>query len=218
MEQITLRLGGTKICYLQEAYKTLRTNLQFCGEDIKTVAVTSCGENEGKTTVALNLAASLAQTGKKVLFIDGDMRKSVAVRRYTESRGLRGLSDVLSGQETLADCLYACQIPNLQLLFAGKYPSEPAELLSGKDFSMLLADSRKAYDYVIIDTPSLGRVIDAAVIAAKCDGAALVIGSKATTYREAQNVIAQLEKSGCVILGAIHNFIPAKKTKTYKRA
>ena len=199
MEEVRLKLKGNDNFLLQEAYKALRTNLQFCGQDIKTIAITSCNENEGKTTIALNVAASFAETGKKVLFIDADMRKSV-----------------LTGQESLIRCVYACQYPNLHLLFAGKYPTNPAELLSGKYFSVLLNNSKEVYDYVIIDTPPLGRVIDAAVIAANCDGAALVIGSRKTTSREAQNVVAQLNKSGCTILGVIRNFISVR-AKHYKK-
>lgn len=216
MEEVRLKLKGNDNFLLQEAYKALRTNLQFCGQDIKTIAITSCNENEGKTTIALNVAASFAETGKKVLFIDADMRKSVAVSRHTGSQNLNGLSEVLTGQESLIRCVYACQYPNLHLLFAGKYPPNPAELLSGKYFSVLLNNSKEVYDYVIIDTPPLGRVIDAAVIAANCDGAALVIGSRKTTSREAQNVVAQLNKSGCTILGVIRNFISVR-AKHYKK-
>lgn len=216
VEQIRLKLKGNDHFLLQEAYKTLRTNLQFCGQDIKTIAITSCSENEGKTTVALNIAASFAQAGKKVLFIDADMRKSVVVGRYTDARNLNGLSEVLTGQQALTQCVYSCQYPNLHLLFAGKYPPNPAELLSGKYFSVLLDKSKGFYDYVIIDTPPLGRVIDAAVVAANCDGAAIVIGSQKTTYREAQSVVAQLNKSGCAILGVVRNMVPTKSPKYRK--
>lgn len=216
MEEIKLKLNHSDIFYLQEAYKTLRTNLQFCGQDIKVIAITSCNENEGKSTISLNVAASLAEIGKKVLFIDADMRKSMIVARNTGSRRLPGISEVLSGQEALRNCVYACQIPNLHLLFAGKYPPNPAELLCGEAFGVLLENSRQFYDYVIIDTPPLGRVIDAAVIAAHCDGAALVIGSQKTTFREAQNVVAQLNKSGCTILGVIRNGVSVR-SKPYKK-
>lgn len=216
VEEIKLNLAFADNHYLQEAYKTLRTNLQFCGQDIKVIAITSCDENEGKSTIALNVAASLAEIGKNVLFIDADMRKSMVVARSTELRGVQGLSEVLSGQEALYNCVYSCQKPNLHLLFAGKYPPNPAELLSGEYFSVLLKNSRKVYDYVIVDTPPLGRVIDAAVIAANCDGVALVIGSKKTTSRDAQNVVAQLKKSGCTILGVIRNFVSVR-SKHYKK-
>lgn len=217
METVNLKLEGTNNFFLQEAYKSLRTNLQFCGKDIKTIAITSCDENEGKTTVALNLAVSFAQIGKKVLYIDADMRKSVAVGRHTDSRNLGGLSEVLSGQEALSRCIFGCQIPNLHLLFAGKYPPNPAELLSGKYFPALLRNSKEIYDYVIIDTPPLGLVIDAAVIAASCDGVALVIGGKKATFREVRNVVAQLHKSGCRILGVIRNQVTKKNSKYYKQ-
>lgn len=216
MEEIKLNLDHADNFYLQEAYKTLRTNLQFCGQNMKIITITSCNENEGKSTISLNIAASLAEIGKKVLFIDADMRKSMIVARNTQSRRLKGLSEVLSGQEALYNCVYACQKPNLHLLFAGKYPPNPAELLSAEAFRVLLKNSRDVYDYVIIDTPPLGRVIDAAVIAASCDGTVLVIGSRKTTSREARNVVAQLNKSGCTILGVVRNFVPVH-SKHYKK-
>jgi len=215
MEAVKLRLSDDDNFFIQEAYKVLRTNLQFCGQDIKIIAITSTNENEGKTTVSLNVARSFAEMGKNVLFVDADMRKSVIVGRHTDRKNLNGLSEVLSGQCALNDCIYRCQIPNLSLLFSGHYPPNPAELLSGKYFAKLLEESRKYYDYVIIDTPPLGRVIDAAVIAANCDGAAFVIRGHKTNLHEAQYVVDQLKKSGCTVLGAIRNYVTTKQSKYY---
>lgn len=144
------------------------------------------------------------------------MRKSVAVGRHTESKNLDGLSEVLSGMKTLSECVRVCQVPNLFLLFAGHYPPNPSELLGKKIFSQLIADSREFYDYVIVDTPPLGRVIDAAVIAPNCDGVAVVIGSQKTTSREAQAMVDQLRKSGCTVLGAIRNCVSTKSSRYYK--
>ena len=93
----TLKLPGKKDFFTQEAFKTLRTNLQFCGQDICTVVITSCNENEGKTTITLQLAKSLAELNKRVLVIDADMRKSVMAGRNTTAENPAGLSEVLTG-------------------------------------------------------------------------------------------------------------------------
>lgn len=205
MEKITLKLPGEKDFFTQEAFKVLRTNLQFCGQDVQVISVTSCNENEGKSTVSLQLARSLAELRKRVLVIDADMRKSVMAGRNTNAKNIVGLSEILTGMVKLGDAIYSTQYSNLQIIFAGQYPPNPVELLSGKYFTTLLAETRKVYQYVIVDTPPLGRVIDAAVVAPNCDGTILVIGNSTVRYRQAQDVVAQLEKSGSKILGVVRN-------------
>lgn len=110
-----------------EAYKTLRANLQFCGKDIKSIAITSCTPAEGKSTVSLNMAKSLAESGKRVLFIDADLRKSVLVSRCQVKQAVKGLSHYLSGQCAFADVVYSTNVPNLHMIFAGPVPPNPAE-------------------------------------------------------------------------------------------
>ena len=215
MNKLVLRLEGSEDFFTQEAYKTLRTNLQFCGQDVQVVAVTSCHENEGKTTVTLNLARSLTELGKKVLVIDADMRKSVIAGRHTNVKSPTGLSEVLTGMVKLADSVYATQHPQLHMIFSGKYPPNPVELLSGKYFKALVAETRKVYDYVLIDTPPLGRVIDAAVVAPNCDGVILVMADNAVRSKQAQEVVEQLRKSESRILGVVRNDVAAHRKKYY---
>lgn len=95
MEKITLKLPGEKDFFTQEAFKVLRTNLQFCGQDVQIISVTSCNENEGKTTVALQLARSLAELGKRVLVIDVDMRKSVMAGRNTNAKNIGSMKKLV---------------------------------------------------------------------------------------------------------------------------
>ena len=211
MERTILHLEGSENFYTQEAYKSLRTNLMFCGRDIQIVAVTSYWENEGKTTVVLNLARSLTELGKRVLVIDADMRKSVMAGRHTKAKNPSGLSEILTGMVRLSDGLYTTQYDNLHLIFSGKYPPNPVELLGGKYFPMLLEETRKVYDYVLIDTPPLGQVIDAAVLAPCCDGTLLVMENHSIHQKHAQNLIAQLNKSGSKILGVVRNDIGDQK-------
>lgn len=207
MEKTTLKLAGSDDFFTQEAYKALRTNLQFCGQDIQVVALTSSHENEGKTTVTLNLARSLAQLGKRVLVIDADMRKSVMAGRYFKVKNPSGLSEVLSGMVRLGDALYSTQDETLHVIFAGTYPPNPVELLGGKYFASLIDETRKYYDYVLIDTPPLGQVIDAAVIAPVCDGTILVLADNTVTTKQAKGVVDQLNKSGSKILGVVRNYV-----------
>ena len=214
MNKISIKLPGDNDYFTQEAYKVLRTNLQFCGQDIQVIAITSCNENEGKTTVALHLARSLAELGKEVLLIDADMRKSVLAGRNSNAKDVVGLSELLTGMVALGEALYQTQYPTLQLIFTGKYPPNPVELLNGKYFSALIKETRKAYQYVIIDTPPLGRVIDAAVVAPNCDGTVLVVGNS-TRYRQAQDVVEQLKKSGSKILGVVRNNTKKKDSAYY---
>ena len=105
----------------------------------------------------------------------------------------------------------------MSILFAGKYPPNPVELLSGQYFEELLKAAKESYDYVLIDVPPLGSVIDAAVVAAKCDGTILVISDNQVRYRQAIEVIEQLRKSGSKILGVVRNNIKKKDGSYYKK-
>ena len=124
---------------------------------------------------------------------------------------MKGLTHYLTGQSELKDVVYSTNIPKLYLIYSGPFPPNPAELLGGKNFRSFLKAVRKVYDYVIIDTPPLGNVIDSAVIAEECDGAILVIESGVISYRFAQEVKAQLEKSNCPILGVVLNKVDMQK-------
>lgn len=212
-KETQLKLAGSWDFFTQEAYKVLRTNLQFCGQDVHVVSITSCHENEGKTTIALNLGKSLAELDKRVLVIDADMRKSVMVGRHSSEKHVTGLSEVLSGLAAVEDSLYATQYHNLHIMFAGQYPPNPVELLSSPRFDTLLADMRTRYDYILLDMPPLGQVIDAAVVAPKCDGTMLVLDTGTVRYRQAQDVIDQLNMSGGKILGVVRNNVSRSKSR-----
>ena len=212
MKPIQLNLPGNNDFFTEESYKVLRTNLQFCGKDVRAIALTSCNENEGKSTVSLHIAKSFADLGKKVLMIDADMRKSVIAGRNTSAVKPSGLSEVLTGLNTLEECLYPVEDSSLQILFAGQYPPNPVELLNSKYF-----EARESYDYIIVDTPPLGQVIDAAVIAKQCDGVAMIISNSKVHYKDAQNVVDIINKSGCKMLGVIRNSTKRQKGGYYYR-
>lgn len=200
-----------------EAYKSLRTNIEFCGTDIKVIALTSCIPKEGKSIVSLNLANSLAELGKKVLFIDADLRKSVLLSRLDITERVQGLTNYLAGQCEIGDILCQTNQPRLQLILAGPVPPNPAELLGSPLFHNTLVALRDAYDYIIIDTPPLGSVVDGAVIARECDGAAIVIAANNVSHRFAESVKEQLERSGCKVLGVILNKVDMSENGYYGR-
>lgn len=203
----------------REAYKTLRTNVQFCGSDIKIIAVTSSIPNEGKSMVSFNLAAAMAESGSKVLFVDADLRKSVLIGRYKISNSIKGLTQYLSGVEQQNDIIYKTNFENMDVILSGPVPPNPAELLGNERFDALLEYTRRNYDYVIIDTPPIGHVIDAAIVAQKTDGVVFLISQKTVSYKFAQKQINQLKKSGCRILGAIMNKVERdKKGKYYQKS
>lgn len=200
-----------------EAFKTLRTNLLFSGKDVKVITVTSCTANEGKSSLCIELAKNMAQVDKKVLLLDADLRKSVVVGKYIEATGVSGLSEYLSGQKTLDDVLYATQYEGFDIIFAGQYPPNPVDLLSSDALKELIRYGREHYDYVLIDTAPLGLVIDAAVTSSLSDGALLVIGENRISYRFAQMVKEQIEKSGCRVLGVVLNLIGTGSSSYYYR-
>lgn len=188
-----------------EAIKTLRTNIQFCGNNIQTIMFTSALPDEGKSDVLFAAAQSLSQIGKKVLLIDADIRKSVLVSRYQLEEEVNGLSQYLSGQRKLEEVIYDTNIDDLSVVFAGPYSPNPSELLEEDQFAKLIAYAKEYFDYILIDTPPMANLIDGAIIARHCDGAVLVIESGAISYRLEQKVKVQIEKSGCRMLGAVLN-------------
>lgn len=202
---------------IREAYKSLRTNLQFCGNDKKVITITSSVSGEGKSTVTLNLAVSLAESGKKVMIVDADMRRSVLLGRVAVNSNVKGLSYFLSNQSKLEEVVCSTNVENLHIIFSGPVPPNPTELLDSEVFREMLDILRQTYDYILIDTPPLGSVIDSAIVAKISDGAIFVIQSEAISYRFACNVKAQLEKSNCPILGVVLNKVNILNRGYYSR-
>ena len=203
--------------HYNEAIKTLRTNIQFCGNGIKTIMLTSSLPDEGKSDITFAMASSLAQIGKKVVMVDADIRKSVLVSRYQLEREVSGLSQYLSGQRSLENVIYDTNIENFSMIFAGPYSPNPAELLEESLFGDMISKLKERYDYIIVDTPPMGNLIDGAIVARQCDGAVMVIESGSISYRLEQRVKGQLEKSGCRILGVVLNKVNMKRNGYYSK-
>ena len=214
MKKIELQLDeqASSNYFVREAFNSLRANVLFSGKQVKVIVVTSCYAHEGKTSVSFDLCRNLAESGKKILLVDADLRKSVVVSRYTKERGVYGLSQILSGQVEASEAIYSTNVEGMDIVFAGPYPPNPTELVGSPTFKEFLNEERDKYDYIIIDAPPLGLVIDAAVMSSICDGAILVINIGHVKYRVAQGVKAQIEKSGCKILGVVLNQVDRKRS------
>lgn len=215
MRKIAIKDIRKQDYFYSESIKTLRTNIQLSGKSIKTILVTSCFPNEGKSDITLSLAQELSSIGKKVLLIDGDIRKSDFVIRLGIEQEVYGLSQFLSGQSEIKDIIYSTNYPNMHIIFGGPVAPNPSGLLSEDLFRTFMKEIRNYYDYIIVDTPPIGSVIDAAVIARYCDGGIFVVEPGVVSYKMAQKCIRQMEKSGCRLLGAVMNKVDAKRDKYY---
>lgn len=169
------------------------------------IAVTSSLKNEGKTTITYNISQSLAEIGKKVLFIDTDLRMSVLAGKFNLNRQVKGLSHYLSNQATLEEIIYKVENDNLHVILAGPHTPNPATLIDSNLFKNMIEHFRKMYDYIIIDTPPLGSVIDAAIISQESDEVAVVVVAKQTPGKIVKQTVAQLRKVNANILGVILN-------------
>ena len=198
----------------KELYRTLRTNVEFTGIENKVIAVTSCMPDDGKTTVSFQLASALAENGKKTLYIDADLRKSVFTQRFEVKENPKGISHYLSGQATLTEVLFKTNRERLYVIPVGAFPNNPTELFGKERFGQLLEELKKVFDYVIIDTPPLGSVIDAAVIAKRCDASILVVASDSCSRGFVKSVITRLKNANPNFLGVVLNKV-ATKGNTY---
>ena len=199
-----------------EAYKVLRTNIQFCALEgnIKSISVTSTYAGEGKTTTCINLAISVAKENKKVLYVDADMRKSVYINDHFQRANV-GLSNYLSHMADFESIVKKTNIPNLFMVSCGVKPPNPAELLGAQTYREFLREAAELFDFVIIDTPPLGSVIDCAIIASQTDGVLLVVKRRTVDFHKILRVKQQLEKANARILGVVLNKISKSDYKTY---
>lgn len=199
----------------KEMFRTLRTNIEFTGVENQVITITSCYPNDGKTTVAYNLACAFAEAGKKTLLMDADLRKSIFMSRFQIRQEVHGLSHLLSGQNQLDDVLYETNIPNLYAILTGVFPINPTELLGNQRFDALLTSVRQKFEYIIIDTPPIGSVIDAAVTAKQSDASLLVIASDVVSRGEARRMVDQLKSANPNILGVVLNKVDSRSGGYY---
>ncbi len=199
----------------REVYRTLRTNIEFTGVENRVITVTGISPGDGKSTVSYYLARAFAESGKKTLLIDADMRKSVLLHRLQILESVKGLSHYLSGQENVGDVIYSTNKKNLFLMPSGIFPTNPTELMENERFSQMIPVLKNTFDYIIIDTPPLSSVIDAAVAARVSDGSILVLAADAASRAEARNVVNQLKTANSNVLGVVLNKVDVRFDSYY---
>ncbi|GGD28546.1 CpsD/CapB family tyrosine-protein kinase [Pontibacillus salipaludis] len=201
---------------ISEQYRTIRTNLQFASVDqeMRTMLVTSSGPSEGKSMTASNVATVFAQQGKKVLLIDGDLRKPTMHYTFRVSN-LVGLSSYLVGQKKLSDVASTTEVENLSIMPCGPIPPNPAELLGSDAMSKLIEEAKETYDIVIFDTPPVLAVTDSQILANAVDGVLLVVRSKHTQQEASQKAKELLDNAHAKLLGVVLNGKSVKESQYY---
>lgn len=198
-----------------EAIRSLRTSLHFAMMEAKNnvIMISGASLNAGKTFISSNLVAVIAQTGKKVLLIDGDMRKGYMHHLFGLSKD-NGLSDILSGKERVEDVIQSLPLSGFDFIPRGKIPPNPAELLMHERFDRLIEWAESKYDFVLIDTPPILAVTDAAIIGRNAGTTMLVARFEINTPKEIEVSIKRFEQSGISVKGCILNAV-VKKTSGY---
>ncbi len=214
---ISLSLNDENDFRYSEALRTLRTNITFSGSRVRNILITSTAPDEGKSMVSFDLARAFAESGKKCLYIDCDIRNSEFVKVHQIQGETVGLSQILTGQIAIEDGFYNDpKIPNLDLILAGPFSPNATELFEDDMCDQLFASIKELhYDIVILDTAPIGTVIDAAILTKYADGAALVVESEVTGRRMFQRAKEQLDRTGVRFLGVILNKVNMTKNSYY---
>ncbi len=202
---------------VKEAYKALRTNIIFSlpQEGCKKISVTSSIASEGKSTNCLNLAITFAETGARVLIVDCDLRRP-NISRLLEKQSSPGLSNTLVGLNSLDDVINKTDYTNLDVIFSGNIPPNPAELLGSDNMGKLIGELEKRYDYIFFDTAPVNIVTDSAVLAKWMTGVVMVVLYNSTDKDTIEEAIKQLEFAEAKILGFILNGVVYGNNGTYK--
>jgi succinoglycan biosynthesis transport protein ExoP len=199
-----------------ESYKRLRTNLQFLGleKDHRAIVVTSTVPGEGKTTTAINVAFAMATAGERVLLIDADLRRP-RIANHFGLEGEAGLTTILIGQASLDDVVQTHGVSGLDVLASGPIPPNPSELLGFPEMKDLLHEATSRYDVVILDTPPLLPVTDAAILAHIASGALIVVGSRIVRRPELGSALESLDHVDTRVLGLVLNKVQKEDEDRY---
>jgi capsular exopolysaccharide synthesis family protein len=200
-----------------EAYRAVRTNLFFSthGESHKVIQVTSPSSGDGKSTLASNLAVSLAQSGVKVLLVDADLRRPKVHTNFGLEKS-PGLTNLIRGSVELPEAIHRSAIENLDLMPSGPRPRNPSELLALPRFKELLATLRDRYDFVIIDSPPVLAVTDPGAIAVRADGVLLALQIRRKAKPSAQRAVEILTELGANVLGVVVNGVGWRRAYAYR--
>jgi len=200
---------------ISEAFRALRTNILYASVDrpLNRLIITSPTPKEGKSTIATNLAVVMSQGGKRVGLIDADMRRPSQHKNLRLSNR-KGLSDLFVQDHIFLDgTLRETAIPGVSMLTSGGLPPNPSELLGSEKMMEVLRQVQERVDTIIVDTPPVMAVTDAAVLAPKVDGVLVVIRPGATKLQHAKQAVEQIHRSGARILGVVLNDIEPRRSR-----
>lgn len=190
-----------------EAFRALRTRIQFSRvntESLKSILITSSAPQEGKTTIAVNLAGSFAHSKKKVLLIDCDLRKPAVHKLFDRDR-IPGLIDYLTGNAKLDEVRIQSQVPNLSFITSGTIPPNPAEMLDSQEMRNFLKKMRDEYDLVIIDSPPIIAVADSEILTSMVDGTILIVSADTTEIELMERSVELIKRENTQFLGTVLN-------------
>lgn len=191
-----------------EAMNTLATNLFYCGDNVKTVMLTSRYADEGKSFLTLNLMRTLASLGKNVVLVDMDLRRSRIVSQYGvkfQANHNKGLAHYLAGICEMDEVVYQTNIPNAYMVPIGREVESSLQLLSSNRMQPLMEVLAQEFDIVLIDTPPVGVIVDGLEIAKYCSGALVVVSANRGHKKDITEVVRQIKSTGCPVLGAVLN-------------
>ncbi len=208
VENLDLVAHSHPTSMIAELARGIRTNLVFMSPDtpFQCLLVTSASPQEGKTFTAVTLAITLAQSGKRVLLVDADLRRP-RVHKVFRLRPPVGLTSVLIGESTVEEAVLDTEIPNLQILPCGTVPPNPSELLHSQKATDLIESLRRQYDRIIFDSPPITAVIDALALGPRLDGVVLVVRTHKTRRDQAALVVRQLRDIGANVVGCVLNAV-----------
>ncbi len=202
---------------ITEAFRFIRSNILWSAVDkpVRRILVTSINAQEGKSFVAANLAVVFAQAGKSVALLDCDLHRPSQHRHFNRANR-PGLSGIIL-QETFnpENILFPTDVPNLRLLTAGALPPQPAELLGSNKMGLFLDAIAAQQDFIVIDSPPIAALTDAAMLAKKVDGVVLVVEAGKTSVSDVRHAKEQLERSGAHITGVVLNKAPRDRSSYY---
>lgn len=200
-----------------DQYRTLRTNINFSfvDKEIRSIAVTSASSSEGKSTTAANLAIVYAQEGKRVLLLDGDLRKPTMHQTFSLDNSV-GLSTVLIRKNSFESAIKSTEIEHLNVLTSGPLPPNPVELLGSAAMEALINQLVEKYDLLIIDSPPILTMADGQILANRCEGSLLVINSGKTVKEEAMRAKEAIIASNSKLIGAVLNNFKLPINNSYR--
>lgn len=206
MAQINLLTNKTIInAESEEYFSALRTNIQALSNDKRVIMVSSVLEGEGKTMAAVNLAVSFAELGLKTMLVDANTRNSSMPEYFKFKSNICGLTNYLTGTDPIEDSIYDADVKNLNIIPSGARAKNPTEILQNKNYNIMIEVFREYYDVIIIDTPSVGDVPDAAVVAKNTDGFIMVAEANRVKKQDLESCIEELEKAGSECIGVVLN-------------